>query len=306
MSSLHPLLSRRLARVALVLSLVAPCSAFAGGGKLLLTGGVGTVDGAGGGGLTPWAMTGSYASADQWGGTALMTRAETQDYALTVSGVAFTWHDRVEVSVAEQDFDTRNNLAPLGLGGLHLKLRSLGLKWRLAGDAVLDTDRALPQLAAGLMLKTLDAGALGPTLTGPLGADDQGLELYVSATKLFLASGILVNGTLRLSNANQGGLLGFGGADSDARRLLPEVSVAWLPRRDLAVGLEYRVKPNHLQRSVLGDGALAEDDWWDLFAAWTPNKHLSVTVAWVNLGRIAPAVQPRRQQGASLSLQAAY
>ncbi|HEX5684843.1 MAG TPA: DUF3034 family protein, partial [Ideonella sp.] len=32
-----------------------------GNGKLLLTGGVSTIDGAAGGGLTPWAVTASYA-----------------------------------------------------------------------------------------------------------------------------------------------------------------------------------------------------------------------------------------------------
>jgi hypothetical protein len=34
----------------------------AGDGKLLLTGGVSSIDGAAGGGLTPWAVTGSYAT----------------------------------------------------------------------------------------------------------------------------------------------------------------------------------------------------------------------------------------------------
>src|SRR5262245_18586352 len=50
-------------------------------GKLLLTGGVSSIDGAAGGGLTPWAVTGSYATTDQWGGTAFATRVRTQDYA---------------------------------------------------------------------------------------------------------------------------------------------------------------------------------------------------------------------------------
>ena len=57
---------------------------------------------------------------------------------------------------------------------------------------------------------------------------------------------------------------------------------------------------------VLGAGALKEDAWSDLFLAWAPNKHLSVTLAWVDLGHIAPAVQPRRQRGAYLSAQFAY
>jgi hypothetical protein len=283
-----------------------PVSVAAAGGKLLLTGGVTTIDGAGGGGLTPWALVGGYAAGGQWGGTATLSRAETGDYGLNVAAAALAWSDRVELSVARQDFDVRDNLAPLGLTDLRLKLDVIGLKWRLAGNAVLDADTWMPQVAVGLLHKRLDAGALAPTLTGPLGADDTGTELYVSATKLFLASGLLVNTTLRATNANQGGLLGFGGAQSDSVRLHPELSVGWLLRRDLVIGAEYRAKPDHLNRSVLGTGALKEDDWWDLFVAWAPNKHLSLTAAWVDLGRIAPAVQPRRQQGAYLSAQFAF
>jgi hypothetical protein len=51
---------------------------------------------------------------------------------------------------------------------------------------------------------------------------------------------------------------------------------------------------------------LKEDDWADVFVAWAPNKHLSLTLAWVDLGRIVPAVATRRQTGAYLSAQLAY
>jgi hypothetical protein len=291
---------------ALATSALAGPAAHAAGGKLPLTGGVGSIDGAAGGGLTPWALTGGLAAGGQWGGTATLTRAETADYGLTVAAATVTWSDRFELSLARQTFDVRNNLAPLGQSDLQLKLDILGLKWRVAGNAVLDTDTWRPQIALGLLYKRLDAGALAPTLTGPLGADDQGSELYASATKLFLASGVLINGTLRATKANQGGLLGFGGAQSDRVQWHPEVSVGWLLRRDLVVGAEFRAKPDHLNRSVLGPGALKEDDWWDLFVAWAPHRQLSITAAWVDLGHIAPAVQPRRQTGAYLSAQFSF
>ena len=54
---------------------------------MLLTGGVSCVDGAAGGGLTPWAVTGSYATAGQVGATAFITGAKTQDYRLASYGV---------------------------------------------------------------------------------------------------------------------------------------------------------------------------------------------------------------------------
>jgi hypothetical protein len=292
--------------LATVVGLAAAPPAHAASGKLLLTGGVSSIDGAAGGGLTPWAVTGSYATRGQVGATAFATTVRTQDYSLLGSGVALAWNDRVEISLAHQDFDTGDNLAPLGLAGLHLRQDIVGLKLRVAGDAVLDSDRLMPQIAVGLLHKRLDAGALGPTLFGPLGASAQGTDLYVSATKLFLAQGLLVNATLRLTKANQDGLLGFGGAQGGGAKLEPEVSVGYLVSRHLALGVEARAKPDNLNRSVLGNGALAEDGWTDAFVAWAPSKHLSLTLAYVDLGRIAPAVQPRRQHGAYLSAQLAY
>ena len=74
----------------------------------------------------------------------------------------------------------------------------------------------------------------------------------------------------------------------------------------LALGAEWRAKPDNLDHSVLGTGALREDDWKDLFLAWAPNKQLSLTLAYVDLGRIAPALQPRRQRGGYLSVQLAF
>jgi len=86
----------------------------------------------------------------------------------------------------------------------------------------------------------------------------------------------------------------------------PEVSIAKLLSKGVAVGVEYRAKPDNLNRSVLGTGALKEDAWWDVFLAWAPSKHLSVTFAWVDLGRIAPGVQPQHQSGAYVAAQVGF
>ena len=271
--------------------------------KLLLTGGVSSIDGAAGGGLTPWAVTGSHASAGQWGATAFSTTVVTQDHRLQQAGLALAWGETLELSLAQQDFHTGATGTALGLPGLRLRQDILGLKWRFAGDAVLDSDRAMPALAGGLQLRQLDAGGLAPTLDA-LGAKRHGIDAYVSATKLLLAPGVLLNGTLRATRANQNGLLGFGGSGKTAYRLMPEFSLAWLLRRDLAIGAEWRRKPDNLNPSILGAG-LHEADWADVFLAWAPSKHLSITAAWVDLGPIVPAVHPRRQTGAYLSLQVA-
>lgn len=273
-------------------------------GKLLLTGGVSSIDGAAGGGLTPWALTGSYATSGQVGATAYFTRLPVQDYSLSGYGASVAFGERVELSLAKQDFSAGGTGAALGLPGLKLKQTILGAKVRLGGDAVLDADTWMPQIALGVEYKHLDAGGLAPTLSA-LGAKRNGVDVYLSATKLFLAQSTLVNVTLRATRANQNGLLGFGGTASSRYALMPEISVAYLINKEWAIGAEYRMKPDKLNPSALGDG-LREDDWKDVFVAWAPNKHLSLTAAYVDLGRIVPGIQPRRQRGVYGSIQFAY
>jgi len=295
---------RRLARSALlaaaVLALALP-RAHADTDKLPLTGGVTSIDGAAGGGLTPWAVTGSNATEGQWGAAATASVVSTRDYSMRVLGALVAWDDRAELSFAHQDFTTGATGRALGLPGLHLRMDVAGAKLRLLGDAILDSDTWVPQVAAGVEVKRTDVGGLKPTLQA-LGARTDGVDVYVSATKLFLAQGVLVNATLRATKANQNGLLGFGGSAQDHYRLEPEVSIAWLASRRLAFGTEYRRKPDNLNPSVLGAG-LKEDDWWDVFAAWAPCRSVSLTAAYVQLGRIVPAVATKRQDGGYLSAQ---
>jgi hypothetical protein len=264
-------------------------------GKLLLTGGVSSIDGAAGGGLTPWAVIGSYATDGEWGATAFVTRATTQDYGLTTFGAAVGIRDRVEVSFARQEFN-----ASVVVPDTTLKLDIVGVKVKLAGDAVLDADTWMPQIAAGVEFKRVDPGAAVGGVLDSVSAKRDGVDFYVSATKLFLAQSILVNGTLRATKANQNGLLGFGSADKNGYSLQPEVSVAWLLRKNLAIGAEYRAKPNNL--AFAGD-AFREDAWQDVFIAWTPTKNVSITAAYVDLGNI---VGHPHQTGGYLSLQLAY
>ena len=281
-------------------------------GKLLLTGGVSSVEGAAGGGISPWAVIGSQATEGETGVSAYLSRAVTDDYGLTATGVAVGIDDRVELSFGHQDFNTRATGAALNLPGLRLKQDIVGVKVRVAGDAVLDSDTLMPQIAVGVQLKRLRSSGLDSTLTA-LGAKRTGADVYVSATKLFLAQGILVNGTLRATKANQNGLLGFGaslgGADG-GYELQPEISVAYLLRNNLAVGVEYRGMPNKLQTAGraagLGEG-LRAGHWKDVFVAWAPSKNVSLTAAWVDLGPIVPATtSDRRQTGVYVSAQIAF
>ena len=284
----------RFAPLIVATALAAPAHA-AGNGKLLLTGGVSSIDGSAGGGLTPWAVIGSYATDGEIGATAFVTRAKTQDYGLSTYGVAVGVKDRVEVSLARQEFN-----ASVVVPDTTLKLDIVGIKLKVAGDAVLDADTWMPQIAVGAEFKRVDPGAAVGGVLDSVAAKRNGVDLYVSATKLFLAQSILVNGTLRATKANQNGLLGFGSADKGGYSLKPEVSLALLLRKNLAIGAEVRFKPNNL---AFAGAAFQEDDWKDVFIAWAPTKNVSVTAAYVDLGNI---VGHSHQHGGYLSLQLAY
>lgn len=303
-----PLLPRTLL-VAGAVCLATPLAALADTGKLTLTGGVGTVEGAAGGGLSPWATTGTLASQGEVGVSAHASRALTRDYGLTATGVAVGVYDKLELSLGQQDLNTGNTGTQLGLPGLHLRQTIWGAKLRVAGEAVLDSDSPMPQIAVGVLHKRLASSGLDGTLTA-LGAKRSGTDFYVSATKLLLAQGVLVNGTLRATQANQGGLLGFGATLNGANNgytLQPEISVAYLLSPQLAVGFEYRAMPDKLKRAGAGAGlgnGLEADNWKDIFVAWAPSKNVSFTLAYVDLGRIVPATTAaRRQTGVYLSAQ---
>lgn len=286
-------------------------------GKLLLTGGVSSIDGAAGGGLTPWAVIGSNATDDEIGATAHLSRAVVNDYALTTFGAAVGFKDRFEISLARQDFDAGPALALNGIAafgvrpGQHIKMDILGLKARVAGDAVLDSDTLMPQIAVGIQYKSVNPGSLDSVLNF-LGTKQTGTDVYVSATKLFLGQSLLLNGTLRATKANQNGLLGFGAGSpgKNSYSLQPEISVAYLLSKNVVIGAEYRFKPNNLESlgraAGLGD-ALREDDWKDIFIAWAPSKNVSITLAYVDLGRIVPGItKNKKQSGVYLSTQIAF
>ncbi len=246
-------------------------------GKLLLTGGVSQIEGAAGGGLTPWAVIGGNGTRDQIGANAFYTRVNVGDYHLDAAGAMVGFYDRVELSIAQQRFNTEAVGAALGLGdGFTFTQNVVGLKVRVAGEAVLNSDSKMPQISIGAQYKRNNQDAV---LAFVGAKNNSGVDFYVSATKLFLGDGFLLNGTLRLTKANQIGILGFGGDLNDKYKPQLELSGAYLISRKVAIGAEYRMKPNNL-------GIAREDDWKDIFVAFAPTKNVSRTVAYADLGNI--------------------
>ncbi len=278
----------------LVLASPALAGEMRSGGKLLLTGGVSTVEGSAGAGLVTWALIAGDETEDGIGGKAHATVVTLPDFELRTYGAALGLRNRVEISYARQDFGTGQAGATLGLGrGFTFGQDIFGLKVRLAGDAVYDQDRALPQLSVGVQYKRARQEAIVRAVGG---RHDAGVDFVVSATKVILSRSAVIGGSMRITKANQFGLLGFGGDKSDGYRPQFEGSAGVLLARNVLVGGEYRTKPDNL-------GFAAEDNAHDAFIAWAPVRHVTFTLAYVDAGQIATF---RRQRGALFSAQGSF
>ncbi len=263
------------------------------GGRLIATGGVSQIEGAAGGGLTPWALIAGYDTRDEIDVTGFYTQLNLSDFRLHSTGIAVGIHDRVELSMARQRLELGTTVP-----GQSIDQDIVGFKWKLSGDAVFDQDTWRPQVAVGVQYKHNRDYAFVPRLLGAKSAS--GVDVYVSATKLYLAGlagrNVLLNATIRGTRANQMGLLGFGGDGSNAYSAQFEGSAAVFLNDHLALGIEYRHKPNNLS-------VYREDSYRDLFLAWMPNKRVAVTLAYAQLGTVADKAN---QQALYTSLQLNY
>ena len=272
------MITKKILRNFTLLFLSIASSQLIAGERLLATGGVMQIEGSAGGGLTPWALIAGYGTREEIGASTFDTHAKTQGgFDMDLAGVAVGFYNRVEISYSHQRFGLSDTVP-----GKHIRMHTLGAKVRLFGDAVYDQDTWVPQVAAGLQIKhNVDFNKVPKAL----GAESAtGVDLYLSATKLYLAAiagrNVLFNATLQATKANQFGILGFGGDKHDNYQLQPAASAALMVTDNLLIGTEYRARPNNLN-------SFKEDDAKDVFIAWFPTKYLALTAAYVDLGNIA-------------------
>lgn len=331
---------------ALVTAALACGSASAGwynDGKVFLTGGVFTVDGAGGGGAVPWATITGYETRDGINGGLGFTYVSLPNYDLNIFGGAVGFFDRFELSYSNTKLSTDlpivdlvgllDETLNLGLGldawNSQLHMQTFGAKLRLFGDAVYTSDSWIPQTAIGYLYKKNDT----PEFIRTLGANkDKDYEIYLAMTKVLFPISTLVNVTARYTSANQIGLTGFGECDAGGnctndKEIRWEVSIAHLLNKQFAIGAEWQQHgDNQNGKSVsLGGGNLPledvldlleplvpgledsltqqESDWFDFFFAYAPSKNYSITLAYLMLGDIAVASD---QNGLYMSLHATF
>ena len=210
--------------------------------------------------------------------------------------------DRVELSYVHHELEFSDG----ALDGLGVSDDVIGVKVKLFGDAVYNQDSWIPQVAVGAQYKDHggihDAAAVGlPGLTSPiqLGAeDDSGIDYYVSATKVFLSQSMLLNLTLRYTEAEPVRPARFRPATPSwcRRPRSPGCSAASSPSaRSIATG---RTTSTPTTR----------DAAWDVFVAWTPTHNVSLVAAYLNIGSVLAPVtgETADQDGAYLSLQVGF
>ncbi len=284
------------------------------------------IEGEGGGGIVPWAYLINPAKDGKIGSPSLGAWTWiSSGYTINFWTAGISLTDRVELGFAWQNLDItqlRDDLrgdsylalnpilagAYLDTGDDNMQMITAHAKFLLLKETdsrpavavsaefkkALGTDDLENNLTSGVR-SVLGAGA--PKLLEWMGVDsDSGVDFNLMATKLWKTKmPILTAVNLRLTKANQLGFLGF----SDDYSLHPEVTVAVLPEPNVAIGMEYRHKPDELKSvndylranagaafSALNNYTFQENDFIDFFIAYFPTPKLSITAAVANIGNV--------------------
>ena len=252
--------------------------------------------GAGDGNLSPWSLLSTPVNLDSAVLNARYANVSTSDYALASADMAVSFANRFEFVLSNRDL--RGTLA--SFSPLRLQQNVVGLKLKMLSDQRLEQSPWLPQISAGLMLRR-DSGAgntFGLLSTKPYELRDaRSIDFSLSASKSF-GQRLFLNSTLRAGRTSQFDTPGLGAYLNDRYQTSFDASAAFLVKRSLVVGAEYRSKPNAL-------GVDNEKAYQDIFVSYFPTKNLSLTLAYASLGDIA-VFSPKRQHGAYMSLQLGF
>ncbi|MEL5849350.1 MAG: DUF3034 family protein, partial [Candidatus Igneacidithiobacillus chanchocoensis] len=283
-----------------------------------------------------------YGTNQQIGGTAFYSHVLLNNYNMDAYGASVGIFNRIELSFARQSFSLGNTgqvldnrilntvgvtkpygtttSSVLGLSGpsffgdnYQLNQDIVGLKVRLFGNIIYDQNWWEPQVSVGV---DYHHNEMPKNLADTLHVTRNAMSYYLSATKVWL-HGIfglttLADVNIQVTNANQQGLLGFGGVNGMGYKVLPAAAVGVFLNRHVVLGGEYRAMPqNQLiapasgagSFSTLGNAVSKTSAWKDVYVAWFPYKQLSLTAAYVDLGTIATE---KSQSGLYLSLTTSF
>lgn len=284
---MHQTLTKAWLHAALLTGLLSSPAALAAGSKVIGTGGATSIDATAGGGIVPWAVINGYASSGQWSVTTALSQVGVDDYRLDSQGLALSYNNQWEFSLGQQRLT-------LEQADIALRQQIFGVKYKIAGDVLYSS---WPQISLGVLHKRQRDFTI-PAAVGVAKAQDQ--EFYLAASKVYLDAlwgrNLLLNYSLRATRAQQTGLLGFATTQDGRYQWCSEISAVLLLTHELAIGAEYKQKPDTLAFA-------REDAWRDLFVGWFINKNLSLVGGYVDLGSIAGAAN---QTGYYLALEATW
>jgi hypothetical protein len=256
------------------------------------------IEGAAGGGLSAWALTAPTAELSYW-------YYGAQDITLQNASISGTLFKKLELSYANPWLNYPNVGNALNISS-HVGETIYGAKYQFLAP---DPKKAMPALALGVQVK--NAYGQLPTTLKAIGAinSTSGVDFYLAATDLVKFAGTtwVLDGTFRATDANQFGLLGFGGGTIGGHNgysLEPEFALDAFVAPDVVVGGEYRFAPNNISPAVLG---IQEGGKFDFHAAFMA-KNFALTAAYLNLSQVGPnpSVLPANtpnQQGLYLQAQ---
>jgi hypothetical protein len=197
----------------------------------------------------------------------------------TAIGVADTFFKRLEVSYAYETINQQNTTAK--------HKNDIGAKFLILPENSFDT-KFIPAVSAGVIAKhTSNVGT---------GVDASGEDFYLVATKLVtqLPRPVLVSGGLLSTKGKATGVFGY---DKDRDETgFGNIDVI-LPL-NLIVGFEYK------QGAKYSDWKDA--NYWETHLAYTPNKNLTLVLAYVDAGDETKASPVGLGDGVVLSAQYAF
>ncbi len=244
------------------------------------------IDGQAGGGLVPWALLSS-------GPTVAITHLGTQNLGVDSVAINTSFANRVEVSYARNLLDVTGSA--LGNASNHAVVDNIGVKVKLN-----DMGDAMPQFAIGAVNKRASGSLINNVIATPgSGINTSATDVYGAVSKIVKIGGktVLLNGVLRASKANQLGFLGFGGGNTAGAKtgytVKPELSAEMFAAENVVFGAEYRAQPIN---GAPGNTVLTQDAAYDVHIVYVANKNFTLTAAYANLGRVAPAVNGTNRQ----------
>jgi hypothetical protein len=262
-----------------------------------------TIEGYGGGGITPFAYLVNPGKEDcLWGkpaGALTYVNARQKDLAaITVSETLFA---RVELSYGGDRLGLGTlpadiaRFTPLSIEENDVWLHNFNIRALLVKENDCLLGFKAPAITAGVQFKyNSDIEHINQELHGVLGdigyRHSSGEDFTLIATKTFpellLCRPVVVSAGLRLSEAADLGFLGFG----DTYHATFEGNVAWLPRDKVLVAYEFRQKTDPYGMIPNGAGGYLigpEDNWHAFDLALIPSKHSTIVAGWGLLGNLA-------------------